>query len=85
MLSNLIDQKRNGRLPFSLRQRPCNFAGAVDEKLRDRAERAVLQSDDPDWHAAYRQFEGQLVDLRAPGRKSQRGSRDNRHKTPCRR
>ena len=57
----------------------------LDDKLRDRAKRAVLQSDDPDWHAAYRQFEGQLLDFRTPSGKSQCGSRDNRKKTPCRR
>jgi hypothetical protein len=35
-------QKQTRRQSFSLRQRLCDFAGAVNEKLRDGAERAVL-------------------------------------------
>ena len=32
---------------FLLRQRLRNFAGLVEEKLRDRAEHAVVQGDNP--------------------------------------
>ena len=40
------------RLLFSLRQRLGDLAGGLDEKLRDWAERAVLQRDDTDRRAA---------------------------------
>src|SRR5258707_10041134 len=70
---------RTLRLPFSLRQRLCNFAGVLNEKLRHGAECAVLQSDNSDWHAGMLQFNGQDLDLRTLG-KSQYGCRDNRKK-----
>jgi hypothetical protein len=38
---------------FFVRQRLRDFAGTVDEKLRQRAQRAVLQGDDPHGHAAH--------------------------------
>src|SRR5262245_53849444 len=41
-----------------LRQRHCNFAGSVDEKLRNRAERSALQGDDADRHGSNRQIDG---------------------------
>ena len=59
---------------FSLRQRLCDFTGAVNEKLRDGAERAVLQGDDYVLHVGHLQFNGQDLDLRAHGGKSQYGS-----------
>ena len=47
ILGNVIGHERNGRLSFSLRQRLRNCAGTVDEKLRDGADRAVLQGRAP--------------------------------------
>jgi len=58
----------------------CNLASAVDKKLRDRAKRAGFRDDDSVWQAGHRQFNGQCLDLQAPGRKSQCGSRENRDK-----
>src|SRR5262245_15025115 len=66
-------------LPVSLRQRLCDFAGILDEKLRHGAECAVLQSDNSDWHAGMSQFDGQDLDVRTLG-KSEYGHRDNRKK-----
>ena len=53
------------RLPFPLRQRFGDFAGVFDEQPRDRAERAVLQRNEPDCHAGSWQFNGQDLDLLA--------------------
>ena len=36
----------------------------VDKKLRERAERAVFQSDDDDWHLRNRQFDRQCFERR---------------------
>jgi hypothetical protein len=47
IVGNVIDYKR---LLFFLRQRLGDLAGMLDEKLRDRAERTVLQGDDSVWH-----------------------------------
>ena len=79
-----MGQLRTRRLSFSLRQGLCDFAGTVDEKLCGGAERAVLQGDDPDWRAGMLQFNGQDLEFRAPGGKSQYGRRDNRKKAPSR-
>jgi len=46
------------RLPFSLRQRLGDLAGGLDEKLRDWAERAVLQGYNSDRNAGMSQFNG---------------------------
>ncbi|HLQ94290.1 MAG TPA: hypothetical protein VK148_30085, partial [Xanthobacteraceae bacterium] len=51
------------RLPFSLRQRLRDFAGVLDEKLRDGAERAVPHGDDTDWYAGQLKFNGQDPEL----------------------
>jgi len=53
------------RLSFSLCQRLRNFAGRVDKKLRNRAERAVLQGDDSNRQGCDRQVNRQDLDLRA--------------------
>src|SRR5262245_38851041 len=79
-----VGQLRTRRLSFSLRQGLCDFAGTVEEKLCGGAERAVLQGDDPDWRAGMLQFNGQDLEFRAPGGKSQYGHRDNRKKAPSR-
>ena len=71
------------RLPFSLRQRLGDLAGVFDEKLRDWAERAVLQGNNSDWHAGMLQFNGQNLDVRTLG-KTQYRTRDNRNKAPGR-
>src|SRR5262249_41536607 len=71
-------------LALSLRQRLCDFAGMLDEKPRDRAERAVLQGDDTDRHGGNWQFDRQDLELRPPGRESQCGRGKNRKKTPAR-
>src|SRR5207249_2528918 len=55
--------------------------GPVDEKSRDGAERTILQGDDAVWPAGHWQFNGQNLELRAPGEKLQCGSRKNCHKT----
>jgi hypothetical protein len=71
-------------LSFSLRQRPRDFAGALDEELRDGAERAVLQGDDSSWHAGHWQLNGQDLELWSPREKSQHGRWENREKPPGR-
>jgi len=58
-------------LPLSFDRRPCDFTGVLDEKLGDRAERAILQGDDSIWNAGHRQFNGQDLQLLPPRRKSQ--------------
>ena len=50
-------------LPFFSCQRLRNFAGIVDEKLDDRAERAILQGDNSIWHAGVLQLDRQDLDL----------------------
>ena len=47
-------QKPTWCLSFYLRQRLRDFARTIDKKLRDRAERAVLQGHNSVWHAGYR-------------------------------
>src|SRR5437660_7390118 len=44
-----------------LRQRPCDFAGSVDEKPRNGAERAILQSSDSVGEAGHRQSIGRTL------------------------
>ena len=75
---------RDIRLLFSLRQGSCDVTGVVDEKLRDRTERAVLQGDDADRHAGHWQCDRQDLELRTRGGKPQCGSRNNRKKEPAR-
>src|SRR5260221_6443613 len=70
-LGNTIGHRWNWRLLFSLRKRFSDFTDMLDEKLSDRAERAILQGDDSIWNAGHRQFNGQNLQLRAPRRKSQ--------------
>jgi hypothetical protein len=55
----------------------------LDEKLRDWAERAMLQGNNSDWHAGMLQFNGQNLDVRTLG-KTQYRTRDNRKKAPGR-
>ena len=55
---------------FFLRQRLRDVAGVLDEKLRDRAERAVLQGDDSDRHAGIGSLTGKTL-ISGPGGKSQ--------------
>ena len=43
-----VGQERSSRGPLGLRQRPRDGAHAFDEKLRQRAERAVLRGNDRD-------------------------------------
>ena len=69
ILEHCTGHRWNGRLLFSLRQRLRDFAGAVDEKPRDGAERAALQGDDSDWHAGHWQFNGQDLQFRVLGGK----------------
>ena len=47
-------QQPTWRLSFSPCQGLCDFACAVDEKLRERAERAILQGDDSVRQASHR-------------------------------
>lgn len=47
---------RHLSLPF--RQRLRNVARRVDEKLHDRAERAIFQGEDTDWHRGNRKLNG---------------------------
>src|SRR5882762_2266098 len=75
---------RHGVYPLSLRQRLRDFAGVLDEKPRGGAERAVLKGEDSVWHAGDWQFDGQDLELRVLGGKSQYGSRENREKAPGR-
>ena len=49
-----VRQKPTRCLSFYLRQRLPEFARTIDEKLRDGAERAILQRDNSVWHAGYR-------------------------------
>jgi hypothetical protein len=70
-LGNTIGRRWNWRLLFSLRKRFSDFTDMLDEKLSDRAERAILQRDDSIWNAGHRQFNGQNLQVRAPRRKSQ--------------
>src|SRR6266581_1709111 len=73
-------QKRTRYLSFYLCQRLRDFARTIDEKLRDWAERAILQGDNSVWHAGYRYFNGQDPKLRSPRGKSQRRNRKYREK-----
>src|SRR6266404_3608244 len=82
--SDAMGHNSTWHLSFSLRQRLCEFAGAVNEKPRAGAERAVLEGDDYVLHVGHLQFNGQDLDLRAHGGKSQYGSRENRDKAPGR-
>src|SRR5438876_813504 len=66
-------QQAAWHLPFLLRQRLCDFARMLKEKLRDGTERAVLQGEDSDRHEGNRQFNGQDFELRAPGKERQSG------------
>src|SRR5215470_10834332 len=79
ILNNVI----GWRLLFSLRQGLCDLAGGLGEKLRDWAERAVLQGNNSDWHAGMLQFNGQNLDVRTLG-KTQYRTRNNRKKAPGR-
>jgi len=45
--------------PPTFRQQFRDLAGAVDEKLCNGTERAVLQGDDADWHVRQWQVDGQ--------------------------
>src|SRR3977135_3851678 len=78
---NKICQNPTWRLSFSLRQRLGDLARAVDEKLGDGAERAVLQGNDSIWPARRWQSNRQDSKLRALGEKSKCGSRENSDKT----
>jgi hypothetical protein len=65
-------------------QRLRNFAGVLDEKLRDWVEHAVLQGVSPDRRAWNWEINRQGLDLRILRGKSQDGSRENRKKAPGR-
>ena len=58
------DRSRKRQLPLVLRQRFCDLTRGVDEKLRGRAQRAVLQGDDSDLNARQGQVDGQDLQLR---------------------
>jgi hypothetical protein len=47
-------KSRRGFLSLCLRQRLRDFASTVGEKLRDGAERTILQGDNSVWHAGHR-------------------------------
>src|SRR5215475_15715405 len=49
----------------------------LDEQPRNRAERAVLQGDDADWHSGRRECDVQDLELSAPGGKTQYTSRES--------
>src|SRR5262249_51156322 len=51
---NKIGHLRTSRLRFSHRQWFRHFAGMLDEQVCGRAERAVPQRDDAEWHAGNR-------------------------------
>jgi hypothetical protein len=78
---DVMGHNPTSRYSFSLCRSLCDFAGAVDEKPCDRAERAVLQGDDSIRPARHWQFNGQHLELRALGEKSKCGSRENGDKT----
>ena len=59
------------------------LARVLDEKPRDWAERRLMGCQSP-FDSGHWQFDGQHLDLRALGRKSQQGRWENREKTPCR-
>src|SRR5947207_9333748 len=65
--------------PPMFRQRFGYFAGVLDEKPRDRAQRAVLQGHDSDRYASHWQLDGQHREFRVLG-KPQRGNLENRQK-----
>src|SRR5712691_772310 len=52
-----------GGVSLSLHQWLGDFVGVLDEKLRDRAQRAVFQGDDTNWHAGHGQFNRQDLQL----------------------
>jgi hypothetical protein len=54
-----------------LRERFCDFARAIDEKLRHRTRFAVLQGDDADRCPSNRQVHSQFLDERMPTGKLQ--------------
>src|SRR5262245_24208803 len=56
-----------------LRQRRRYFAGGVDEKLRNRAQRAILQGNDSGWKAGRWQLNGQDGEFGSLGGKPQCG------------
>jgi hypothetical protein len=78
-------QKQTGCLLFSLHQMFGDFAGLLDEKLRDGADRTVLQGDDSVSYAGLWQFNGQDLEFRVLGGKSQCGNREKCDKAPGRR
>src|ERR1043166_2709968 len=82
--SQLRAHKPTSHLPFSSYQRLRNFAGFVDEKLRDGAERAVLQGHNSNRHAGVLQLDGQDLDPWTLG-KPQYRDRCDRKKAPSRR
>ena len=63
---------------------PCrrlrDFARLFDEKLRGGVERAILQSDNPDWHGGHGEFNRQNLERRSVRGKSQCRGREQREK-----
>ena len=68
-----------GRISFH--QWLGDFVGVLDEKLGDRRQRTVFQSDDPNWHAGHGQLNRQDLQLWVQGTKFQCGRCCNRKKT----
>src|SRR5215813_924034 len=69
-------------LLLSLRQWLRDLANAIDEKLRHRAERAVLERHDANRQMPARQFDGQHLEQRALRTKVQDGARNHGEKAP---
>src|SRR5262249_21688739 len=71
-------------LSLALHQWFGDFVGVLDEELGNRRQRAVFQSDDPNWHADHGQLNRQDLQLWVQGTKFQCGRCCNCKKTPGR-
>ena len=76
-VSRFVPRCGHGVYGFLRRERVCNFAGGVDEKLRGGAERTSFHGDDADRHSSQRQFDRQHLDVLMRCGKAQHGLREN--------